>query len=68
VTPIDAVRREITAELAALERRIGDGPLPAVVVVRVELDHATGMPRAVECQEERRRHIQGGAVASRRSS
>lgn len=69
MTPLEAVRREVSAELDALERRIGSGPLPAAILMRVELDSSTGMPRAVECQEERRRHIRGGEVAgSRRAS
>lgn len=65
MTPIDALRREISAELDALERRIGSGPLPVAVEIRVELDRETGMPRAIELHEDRRRHILGGTLGSR---
>jgi len=64
VTPIEAVQREVAAELDALGRRIGTATMPDAITVRVELDRQTGLPRAVECQEERGRRVLGGAVAS----
>jgi hypothetical protein len=68
VTPIEAARAEVNAELDALARRIGSGPAPDAIVIRVELDRESGMPRAVDCQEERRRRVLGGSVVSRRAS
>lgn len=64
MTPIDAVKAEVQAELDAMARRLGSSPMPDAVVIRVELDRQTRMPRAVECQEERARRILGGAVAT----
>lgn len=65
MTPMDAVRREVEIELTALARRIGSGQMPETITVRVETDRETGMPRAVDCHEERRRRILGGSVAAR---
>jgi hypothetical protein len=66
MTPIEAAQAEVTAELAALARRLGAATVPDAVTIRVEFDRETGLPRAVECQEERKRRILGGAVASRK--
>lgn len=62
MTPFDAAMREITLEMEALRARIGNGRLPESIDIRIELDRQSGMPRAVECRPEWRRHIQGGAV------
>lgn len=64
MTPIEAVQREVAAELEALSRRLGASSMPDVVTIRVEIDRHTGMPRKVKCQEERDRRILGGALAS----
>lgn len=64
MTPIEAVRREVEIELAALERRLGAKAVPDEVIIRVTLDRKTGMPRTVECHEQRERRILGGAIAS----
>jgi hypothetical protein len=68
VTPMQAVRREVLAELDALERIVGDGAAPAAIDIRVEIDRQTGMPRATEVTPSWRRHITGGAIASRKAS
>jgi hypothetical protein len=66
VSPIDAIKREVEIELDALARRIGRDAVPDVIVVRVEMNRSTGMPHAVDCHEERRRRINGGAVPPRK--
>lgn len=66
MTPIDAVKAEVCAELDALARRLGSAGAPDAVTIRVELDRASGMPRVVDCQEERRRRIVSAAVATPR--
>jgi hypothetical protein len=66
MTPIDAVKREVEIELDALARRIGRDAGPDVIVVRIEMNRSTGMPHAVDCHEERRRRIDGGAVSRKR--
>jgi hypothetical protein len=63
VTPIQAAQREITAELDALARRLGSSPVPDSLIVRVEFDRQTGMPRCVEVDEQRRRRVLGSRVA-----
>ena len=63
MSPIEAVQREVAAELDALGRRLGAATMPDAIVLRIEFDRQTGLPRAVECQEERTRRILGGAVA-----
>lgn len=65
MTPIDAARREIMAELDALERRIGSGAPPVAIEIRVEFDRESQMPRSVECHEDRARRILGGSVPTR---
>lgn len=67
MTPIEAAAAEIHAELASLARRLGMAAMPDAVTIRVEFDHSTGMPRVVDCQEERRRRILGsdGSVRAR---
>ena len=62
MTPIEAVQREVAAELEALSRRLGASSMPDVVTIRIELDRSTGMPRGVDLREERSRRILGGAV------
>jgi len=64
MTPLEAVRREVEIELAALERRLGSKAVPDEVVIRVTLDRKTGMPRSVVCDERRERRILGGAIPS----
>jgi hypothetical protein len=66
VTPIEAATAEMAAELAALGRRLGSGSMPDRIVLVLEMDRETGMPRAVECQEERKRRVLGGAVGARK--
>jgi hypothetical protein len=68
MTPFDAAMKEITLEMEALRARIGNGRMPEKITICVELDRQTGMPRAVDCRPEWRRHILGGAVASRKAS
>lgn len=63
MSPIEAVQREVSAELDALGRRLGTSAMPDAVTIRVEIDRQTGMPRTVDCQEERSRRILGGTVA-----
>lgn len=58
MTPLEAAEAEVRAELAAVARRLGNGRLDALIV-RIEFDRETGMPRVVDCQEERRRRILG---------
>lgn len=65
MTPWDAAMREITIEMEAARTRTGNGPMPEAILVRIELDRTSGMPRAVAVTEERRRHILGGAVPAR---
>lgn len=65
MTPLEAAEIEVRAELAALARRIGASTMPRSITVRIEFDDATGMPRSVDCQEERRRRILGGAISAR---
>lgn len=64
MTPIEMAEQEVCAELRALARRLGSA-IPRAIVLRVEFDDRTGAVRAVECSEERRRHVLGGAVPSR---
>lgn len=59
MTPIEAAEAEVRVELAALARRLGPSTVPDAITVRVEFDRETGMPRIVDCQEERRRRILG---------
>lgn len=59
MTPIEAAQHEVKAEFDALARRLGSSCVPEAVVVRVEFDRVTGMPRTVECHEERKRRIAG---------
>lgn len=66
MTPIDAAKREVEIEFESLARRLGSAPVPDAVVVRVEFDRATQMPKIVECQEERGRRIVGGCPPKRR--
>lgn len=65
MTPIDAAKAEACAELDALGRRLGTSTVPRAVTIRVEFDDRTGAVRAVECQEERRRHVLGGSLPAR---
>jgi hypothetical protein len=65
VTPIDAAKAEACAELDALQRRLRPGEVPDVIVIRIETDRQSGMPRAVHCHEERSRRIIGGALPAR---
>jgi hypothetical protein len=65
VTPLDAVKDEVRAELDALARRLGAAPVPDAIVIRVEFDRETHMPRVVDCQEERRRRILGPCTRKR---
>lgn len=58
MTPMDALKREVEIELEALIRRLGT-ERPDALTVRIEFDRETGMPRTVECQEERKRRILG---------
>lgn len=64
MSPIDAATDEIRAEMEALKARLGASGVPDALVIRVEFDRRTGMPRKVEYHEERQRLILGGAVAS----
>lgn len=64
MTPLDAAMKEIALELEALRSRIGNGPLPESITVRVEFDRSTGWPRAVDCHEERKRRILGPGGSS----
>jgi hypothetical protein len=66
VSPIEAAEAEIRAELAALARRLGTATAPDAITIRVEFDRATGLPRIVDCQEERRRRIMGGTTVARK--
>lgn len=66
MTPWDAAMKEITLEMEALRRRVGNGPMPSSLTVHVEFDRETGMPRDVRLTDEYHRRIQGGAVAVRR--
>lgn len=59
MTPIEAAAKEVHVELQALARRLGSGTVPDAITVRVEFDRDSGMPRVVDCQEERRRRILG---------
>lgn len=59
MTPIEAAEIEVRAELTALARRLGASTVPDAITVRVEFDRETGMPRTVDCQEERRRRLLG---------
>lgn len=65
MSPIDAAMKEITIEMDRLAQHIGNGRMPERVTVDVEFDARTGMPKAVELHPSWRRHIQGGAVATR---
>ena len=65
VTPVEALEAELCAEARALARRLGAGQMPDAIVIRVELDRETGMPRTVDCQEQRKRRILGGTIPSR---
>lgn len=65
MTPWDAAMREITIEMEAARNRTGNGPMPEKLMVRIEFDRETGMPRNVEVDESRRRRILGGAVPAR---
>lgn len=65
MTPFDAAMREITVEMDRLAQHVGNGRVPDRITVEVELDQRTGMPRAVELHPVWRRHVQGGAVATR---
>lgn len=65
MSPLDAALKEITLELEALRRRIGNGPMPESISFRVEFDRETGMPRDVRLTDEYHRRIQGGTLASR---
>lgn len=62
MTPTEALEAELVAEARALARRLGAGQMPDAIVIRVELDRETGMPRSVHCEEERKRRVLGGAV------
>lgn len=64
MTPLDAARREVEIELEALARRLGN-ERPDALTVRIEFDRETGMPRTVECQEERKRRILGSGSSLR---
>ncbi len=66
ITPTEALEAELCAEARALARRLGSGQMPDAIVIRVEMDRETGMPRTVDCQEERKRRVlNGGTIASR---
>ena len=54
MSPVDAIRREVTIALEAFERRLqaaGPKTMPERVTIVVELDRETGMPRSVDVGE-----------------
>lgn len=65
MTPIEAAKIEACIELDALARRLGSATVPRRVTIVVEFDDRTGAVRAVECSEERRRHVLGASIPSR---
>lgn len=66
MSPVDAALRELTIELEALRHRIGNGPMPERIIVEIEFDRVTGMPRSVDLHEQRRRQVRGGQIDQRR--
>lgn len=62
MTPLEAAEIEVRAELAALARRLGTGHTLTRLRIEIEFDQKTHMPRAVEVEEQRRRHILGGTL------
>jgi hypothetical protein len=65
MSPLDAAKDEVRVELDALARRLGSAPAPDAITIRVEFDRESGMPRVVDCQEERRRRILGPCTRKR---
>lgn len=64
MTPIDMAMREITIAMDQLSNQIGNGRMPTRVSVEIDFD-PNGQVRAVELHPVWRRHVQGGAVATR---
>lgn len=65
MTPLDVAKREVEIELDALARRIGSTGRLEALTVRIEFDRETGMPRIVDCREERRRRVLGPGGSTR---
>lgn len=63
MAPLDALKREILAELDAMSRRLGPNVVPDRLTITVETDHTTRMPRSVTCIPEWRRRVGSGEIA-----